>query len=246
MPKKIKKCFYEKLTFQKLIEAHYRTRKSKKYKNEIIGFELALETNIINLLNIIKNHNYHPGNYRIFTIKEPKERIIKALPYVDRVVHQWYVEEFIKPNIVPKFISTSFACIVGKGTHKAAEKVQEYMRIYKRNYNRFWILKCDIKKFFYQIDKNILFNILKKYIEDAELLNFTQKIIFDTDEQIGIPIGNYTSQYFANIYLNELDQFVKRHLHIKYYVRYMDDFILLLPNKNECIKLKKQIKKLKK
>ena len=242
MPKKIKKCFYKNLTFQKLIEAHYRARKSKKYKNEIIGFELSLETNITNLLNIIKNHRYCPGEYRVFTIKEPKERIIKALPYVDRIVHQWYIEEFIKPYIVPKFISTSYACIINRGTHKAAEKVQEYMRICKRNNERFWVLKCDIKKFFYQIDKKILFKIMKKYIADRELLNFTKSIIFDTNEQIGIPIGNYTSQYFANIYLNELDQFIKRNLHLKYYVRYMDDFIILLPNKNDCIKTKSTIK----
>lgn len=243
MPKKIKNLFYKNLTFQKLLEAHYRARKNKKFKNEIISFELSLETNIINLLTIIKYHKYRPGNYRVFTIHEPKERIIKALPYIDRIVHQWYVEEFIKPYIVPKFISTSYACIVNRGTHKAVEKVQEYMKICKRNYNDFWILKCDIKKFFYNIDKKILFEIMKKYIKDKELLYFTQTIIFDTTEQIGIPIGNYTSQYFANIYLNELDQFVKRHLHLKYYVRYMDDFVILLHDKNECIKIKEIIEK---
>ena len=116
------------------------------------------------------------------------------------------------------------------------------MRICKRNNERFWVLKCDIKKFFYQIDKKILFKIMKKYIADCELLKFTKSIIFDTSEQIGIPIGNYTSQYFANIYLNELDQFIKRNLCLKYYVRYMDDFIILLPNKNDCIKTKGTIK----
>lgn len=107
MPKKIKNCFYKNITFEKLLEAHNRAKKGKRFKNEIIGFELALETNIINLQNIIKNNNYVPGKYRVFTIYEPKERIIKALPYVDRIIHQWYVEEFIKPYIVPKFINTT-------------------------------------------------------------------------------------------------------------------------------------------
>ena len=93
---------------------------------------MNLENNISNLLNNITNGKYHLGNYYSFKIYEPKERIIKALPYVDRVVHQWYVEEFIKPYIVPKFINTSFACLQGKGTHLAALTIQKQMRISKR------------------------------------------------------------------------------------------------------------------
>lgn len=244
MPKKIKNCFYSKLTFENLLSAHKRSRKNKPYKSEVILFELNLENNLINLLNQIRNHTYHLGNYFEFTIYEPKERKIKALPYRDRIVHQWYVEEFIKPYIVPKFISTSYACLTDKGTHKAANKIQEYMRIMQRNKGDFWILKCDIEKFFYNINPNILYNILKKYISDNDLLNFSKLLIFDSRnaaDSVGIPIGNYTSQYFANIYLNELDQFIKRKLHIKYYVRYMDDFILLLDTKENCITIKKII-----
>lgn len=246
MPKKIKNCFYKNLTFEKIIAAHKRARKNKAYRDEIILFEMNLENNIINLINSIKNGTYKVGEYRVFKVYEPKERIIKALPYIDRVVHQWYVEEFIKPFIVPKFINTSFACLNNKGTHKAVEQVEKYMRIYKRNNNNFWILKCDVRKFFYTINPHILFKILQKYISDKKLLEFTKIIIFDKrepDEKNGIPIGNYTSQFFANIYLNELDQFVKRTLKIKYYVRYMDDFILLLPTKKECIEIKKKIEK---
>lgn len=104
--------------------------------------------------------------------------------------------------------------------------------------NNFWILKCDIRKFFYNINKNILFKILTKYMRDDDLINFTKKILFDDNSQIGIPIGNYTSQYFANIYLNELDQYLKRELKIKFYIRYMDDFVLMLHSKEECKKLK--------
>ena len=244
MPKKIKNLFYEKLTFENMLAAHKRARKNKAFKKEVIIFEMNLENNIINLINNIKNDKYRLGKYRTFKIYEPKERIIKALPYVDRVVHQWYVEEFIKPYIVPRFVDTSFACLTDKGTHKAVEQIEKYMRIYKRSNKNFWILKCDISKYFYSINPNILFKILQKYISDKKLLQFTKLLIFDSREtvgNVGIPIGNYTSQFFANIYLNELDYFVKRTLKVKYYVRYMDDFILLLPSKKSCIYMKAKI-----
>ena len=103
-------------------------------------------------------------------------------------------------------------------------------------------MKCDIKKYFYSIDKNTLFNIMKKYIKDYKLLNLTKVFIYDNKEEKGIPIGNYTSQFFANIYLNELDKYIKEELKVKYYVRYMDDFCLLLPNKDICRKLLNKIK----
>lgn len=243
MSKTIKNSFYKNITFEKFLSAHKRAKKHKTYKPELTAFEINLENNIINLMNQIKNNSYTVGKYYQFIIYEPKKRIIQALPYRDRIVHQWYVEEFIKPYIVPRFISTSFACLTDKGTHKAAMQVKRYMQIYLRNIGSFWILKCDIEKFFYSIDPNILFNILKKYISDKDLLVFTHKLIFSSreSETIGIPIGNYTSQYFANIYLNELDQFIKRKLKVKYYVRYMDDFILLLKTKEDCIFLKSVI-----
>ena len=246
MSKKIKNVFYRNLTFEKFVEAHQRAKKNKMYKNEVLNFDLNLECNIINLINSIKNGTYKIGKYRSFVVFEPKERIIQSLPYKDRVVHQWYVEEFIKPYILPKFINTSFACLPDKGTHKAVFGIQSMMRKYKRRYPNYYILKCDIKKFFYSIDTNILFSILKQYMQDKALINFTYKILFENrpfNNYIGIPIGNYTSQYFANIYLNELDQYIKRTLHIHEYVRYMDDFILLLENKEACIAMKNTISK---
>lgn len=180
MPKKIKNCFYQALTFERFIEAHQRARKHKAYKSEIIRFELNLENNLMNLIRNIKNNQYHTGKYHEFKIYEPKERVIKALPYLDRIVHQWYVEEFIKPNFLPKFINTTYACLEDKGTHKAIENVQRDMRIMQRNHGSFWILKCDIRKFFYSIDRDILFQILSKSIQDKALLNFTKLLIFDT------------------------------------------------------------------
>ena len=242
MSKTLRNCFYQNLTFDKMLSAHKRARKHKVYKNEVIKFEFNLENNLTNLIRNIQDKSYRLGNYFAFKVYEPKERLIQALPYRDRIVHQWYVEEFIKPYIVPKFINTSFACLTNKGTHKAVENVQKQLQIYKRNNGDFWILKCDIKKFFYSINPYLLFNIMKRYIKDKDLLFFTQILIFNgpiDPSKIGIPIGNYTSQFFANIYLNELDQYIKRVLKIKYYTRYMDDFVLLLTTKQECITTKK-------
>ena len=191
MPKKIRNVFYKNLTFQKFVEAHNRAKKNKMFKNEVLTFDLNLESNIITIIRSIKNNTYKVGQYHSFTVYEPKERIIQSLPYRDRVVHQWYVEEFIKPYIMPKFINTSFACLPNKGTHKAVDSVQKMMRKYSQNYPDYYILKCDIKKYFNSIDSIVLFDILKKYIEDKALLRFTSKILFDNrpfDTNIGIPI----------------------------------------------------------
>lgn len=244
MPKTIRNCFVKNLTFEKFLSAHYRARKHKTYKNEVINFELNLENNLINLINQLKNHTYRLGRYYTFKVYEPKEREIKALPYRDRIVHQWYVEEFIKPYILPRFINTTYACITDRGTHKAVDEVQSQMRIFKRNFGDFWILKCDIKKFFYSINPFVLYDIMKKYIKDEDLLYLTRLLIFNiplSPDQVGIPIGNYTSQFFANIYLNELDQYAKRTLKLKYYCRYMDDFIVLLKTKQDCIVVKRKL-----
>ena len=209
MPKSIKKVWDSKLTFDKLVEAHERASIGKRFDNEVLLFEMNLETNIANIIKKLENNTYHFGKYRIFTIYEPKERIIKSLPYVDRVVHQWYVEEFIKPYMMPRFITHTYACLPERGGHKAVDDLQRMMRIMKRNYGNYYILKCDISGYFYNINRNILYKILKRKIRDPKLLQFTKKIIFDDEGVKGIAIGNYTSQFFANIYLNELDHFVK-------------------------------------
>lgn len=243
MSKTIKNVFDKKLEYIYFYDAHIRAIKDKRHKSEIQFFQMDLETNLSNLVESIRNDTYHIGRYRQFVIYEPKMRIIKSLPYRDRVVHQWYIEEFIKPYIIPRFIKDTCACIDDRGTHHAALTIQKYMRRMQKKYGDYYILKCDIKKYFYSINKNILFDIMKKKISDQKLLNFTKKMIFDNDEDIGIPIGNYTSQYFANIYLNELDHYIKEELRVKYYVRYMDDFILLLEDKSEAKRMYELIKK---
>ena len=117
----------------------------------------------VNIQNRLKNKTYRLGNYFSFKVYEPKERTIQALPYQDRIVHQWYVEEFIKPYIIPRFIDTTFACLNDRGTHAAVKEVQKQMRIFKRNYGDFWVLKCDIRKYFQSIDHEVLLNLLKNF-----------------------------------------------------------------------------------
>lgn len=240
MSKTIRNVFDKKLTFDALLEAEERASKGKKKRKEIILFEMDLETNIIKILNEIKSGTYSFGNYREFVIYEPKKRLIKSLPYRDRIVHQWYIVEFIKPFYFRRFIRDTYACIDNRGTHAAVLRVQKYMKKMNQKYGDYYVLKCDIKKFFYSINIDILINILSKKIKDKKLLEFT-KLILQSKEKKGIPIGNYTSQFFANIYLNELDHYIKDVLKVKYYVRYMDDFILLLENKNIAKEIKQKI-----
>ena len=150
---------------------------------------MNLETNISNMMNKIENGAYEFGKYREFIIREPKERVIKSLPYQDRIIHQWYVEEFIKPFMLPRFIEHTYACLPNRGGHKAAIDVHKMMRIMKSNSGgSYYILKCDIAGYFYNIDKNILYEIMKKKISDQKLLSFTKKIIFDDGNMKGIPM----------------------------------------------------------
>ncbi len=221
MSKTIKNCFDEKLNFINLYDAFYRICSENRNKKYILKAEINIETIICNLEEDLRNGTYKPGEYRVFTIYEPKERVIMALPFRDRIVHQWYVEEFIKPYFLKRFIKDSYACIPTKGVHIATYNLQRYMRKMEINNGDYFILKCDIEKFFYNIDKTVLFGILEDKISDKKVLNLS-RIILDDLEGKGIPIGNYTSQFFANIYLNELDMFIKHNLRVKYYVRYMD------------------------
>ncbi len=193
MSKTIKRSFNEKLIFENMYNAHIRASKTKRNKKEVILFEIDLENNLINLIDNITNNTYKLGKYREFTIYEPKQRVIKALPYKDRIVQQWYIYSFIKPYIIPRFINNTYACIDKRGTHKAIKDLQRMMRQMIIKNKDYYVLKCDVKKYFYNIDKKILFDIMKKYISDKKVLSLTHKFIYDNELEKGIPIGNYTS-----------------------------------------------------
>jgi len=232
MPKTIKNVYDNALSFEKLLKAHKKARCGKREKKKVILFELILEQQLLILEKQLKNGTYKHGEYTKFKIYEPKEREIMASEYKDRVVQQWYVENFIEPYFVPQFISTSYAGIKGRGMHKASKDVQRAMRSAKAKWKNYYILKMDIKKYFQNIDKRILWEILKRKIKDRKLLWLTREILLSTEGMLGLPLGNYTSQMFANIYLNELDQYIKHKLKCKYYYRYMDDMVIICKNKD--------------
>lgn len=242
MPKSLNNIFYDKLKFKYMYEAYIRAAKNKHKCKEVIIYELDLAENILKALKQLYSGTYVVGKYREFKIYEPKERLILALPFSDRVIQQWYVEEFIKEIFVPKFIQDTYACIENRGVHRCVKKLNKYMYEYYKINSEFYILKCDISKFFYSIDKDILYKIIARYVKDKNFLNLTKELIYHDNNPKGIPIGNYTSQYFANIYLNELDHFVREKLRIKYYVRYMDDFVLLLESKEKCYDVLRKLK----
>lgn len=242
MAKTIRHEFDKYLTYDNLMKAHLFSRKGKNYKNEVILFNLKQEEYIMWLYGQLKNGTYEHGGYRTFYIQYPKKRKIEASRYMDRIVHRWIVDSFLNRYFVNQFINTSYACIKNRGMHKASIDVQNAMKHCKRIWQNYYILKMDVRKYFQNIDKDILMNILKRKVKEEKLLNLLEKIVYSNSGKKGIPIGNYTSQIFANIYLNELDQYVKHKLKVKYYFRYMDDALLFVKTKQEAINLLEEIR----
>ncbi len=220
-----------------MLKASKKARRCKRYKASTAIFEYDLERNIIKIIEVLKNKTYEPGAYYDFYIHDHKKRLISAAPYFDRVIHHALIN-VIEPIIEKSFIYDSYACIKGKGTHKAVQRYNEFKRL------NVYVLKCDIKKYFESIDHEILLNIIGKKIKCKNTLWLIKKIIdsrksdinneyFDGDDLLepysrrkGIPIGNLTSQFFANLYLNDFDHFIKEELKESFYIRYCDDFVL--------------------
>lgn len=233
MPKTVRNQFDKYLTYANLTKAHKLSKCGKSSRENIIKFELKREEYLLWLYNSLKNQTYRHGRYKTFYVSEPKLRKIEASRYMDRIVHRWYVDSFLLPNFVPQFIPTSYACIREKGMHLSALDVQKAMRNAKKEWGEYYILKMDVAKYFQNIDKEILLKLVAKKIKDKKIMWLTKEIVYSTQQPVGIPIGNYSSQIFANIYLNEIDQYIKNNLKIKYYFRYMDDSIILYKDKKE-------------
>jgi len=213
----------------------------------VAHFEYNLEAELISLRDELREETYHPGGYCSFMVHEPKRRKISAAPFRDRVVHHALVN-VIGPPLERKFIFDSYANQMGKGTHRALDRCTHFMRRYK------YVLPCDVKQFFPSIDHAILHNILARTIGDEKVMRLIDRILasgdgilteeyemvyfpgdtlFSANRPRGLPIGNLTSQFWANVYLNELDQFLKRRLKVHAYLRYVDDFLLFSNNKTE-------------
>lgn len=254
---------YEKIyDFENLYQAYREARKSKRFRDDVLQFSSNLEENLIQIQNELIYREYKVGRYREFFIYDPKKRLIMALPFKDRVV-QWAIYRQINPILDKQFIYDSYGCRVGKGTHKAADRLQYWMRQVARKPVKYYYLKLDITKYFYRINHQILMEILQKKIDDPDLLWLLSTIIncentkfglpldADPDEcapedrlaDVGMPIGNLTSQMFANLYLNELDQYAKHQLRLHYYIRYMDDIIILHHDKKYLHAVKDDIER---
>jgi retron-type reverse transcriptase len=226
------------VSFGNLVEAARRARKGKRGKHSVLAFDWELESNLIELRDELVAHRYEPGPYRTFLVREAKERLISAAPYRDRVVHHALCA-VIEPHFERAFIHDSYACRVGKGQHRAVERLQSFCRRWP------FVLKCDIRRFFPSIDHEVLKGLIARKIKDRAVLDLCDKIIAGSNPQggaatyfpgddlfaphlrrRGLPIGNLTSQFLANVYLDPLDHFVKETLRAKGYVRYCDDFVL--------------------
>ena len=243
MARTIRNQFDKYLTYDNLMKAHKLSRKGKTLRREVVLFDLKQEEYIQWIYEQLKTEKYQHGGYRTFIITIPKERKVQASRYIDRIVHRWVVDNFLKPYFETQFINTTYACIKNRGMHRATLDVQKAMRHCKNKWQDYYILKMDVAKYFQNIDKDILFKIIKRKIKDKKLLNLMWKIIYSEESPKGMPIGNYTSQTLANIYLNEVDQYAKNELKCKYYFRYMDDTIILLKTKQEAIIVLEKIRK---
>jgi len=222
--------FENLISIENLLLAWQEFVKGKRNKKDVQIFQFNLMDNILQLHYDLNNKTYKHGGYEQFKINDPKPRLIHKASVTDRLLHH-AVYRILYPFYDKTFISDSYSCRNNKGTHKAINRFRKYARIVSKNSTKqCWVLKCDIKKFFASIDQNILINILKQKIKNKDIINLLENIIFSFKSN-GLPLGNLTSQLFANVYLNELDQFVKHKLKIKYYIRYADDFVNFFENK---------------
>ncbi len=244
--------FVNDFTILDLYKAYWDCRKKKRSTLSSIEFEFYLESNMLKLYEDLKSEDYQIGESICFVVLEPKPREIWAASFRDRIVHH-LVYNAIKDRFYAHFIKETFSCIPKRGTLRAAIKASRFAQGVSENYTKKgYYLKADIKNFFVSIDKQILYNLTVERVPEKWLQRLIYKIIFNdprlqaviqspkwkfkllpsykslwnTPAEKGLPIGNLTSQFFSNVYLNKLDQFVKHKLKCKYYCRYVDDFII--------------------
>lgn len=235
---------YEQIcSFENLLAAAYQARRRKRFRTDVALFHHQLESELLELRAELCAGTYVPGDYRAFMIRDPKPRLISAAPYRDRVVHH-AVCRVIEPLFDRTFIHDSYANRLGKGTHEALHRCTYFARRHA------YVLKCDIEKYFPSIDHQALLTVLARKIKCRETLGLLERIIANSNAQEavvryfpgddlftsyerrrGIPIGNLTSQFFANVYLNGFDHFVQQELRCNAYVRFADDFLLFSDDK---------------
>ena len=231
---KVYRNLFEKIvSTENLLEAWDDFKRGKRRKADVQLFERHLGDNLFKLHRELIHKRYRHGEYVDFYVHDPKLRHIHKAAVRDRVVHH-AVFRLLNPVFESTFVADSYSCRKYKGTHKGVERLGIYARKVFQTKGKCFALKCDIKQFFPTIDHQILLEIIGRRIKDRDLMDLMKIIVesfaSDADQKTGIkgaPIGNLTSQLFANIYMNEFDQFVKHELKAQYYLRYTDDFVIL-------------------
>ena len=226
-------------TYDKLYQSYKECRKGKRFRAATIKYHTNLNTNLTKLLKRLRNGTYHIQGLYSFVIYEPKKRYITANHFEDKIVQRLLCDHVLKPLIQDRLIYDNYASQPFKGTHLATKRLEKFMYSFNKEQNftnNGYVLVCDIKKFFYFIDRTIMFqmvdklpmdNRLKRLIEDEMYRYGSIPNEYTDDPNLGLCIGFQTSQWLAVYYLNGLDHFIKEKLGIKYYGRYMDDFYLI-------------------
>ncbi|MFA6405009.1 MAG: reverse transcriptase domain-containing protein [Candidatus Paceibacterota bacterium] len=225
--------FLDVISVENLLWAWRHFSRGKRSKKDVVEFELRLEENLFKLHEDLESGSWQPDPYRISFIQDPKPRKIHEPSVRDRVLYQAI---YSKLNIIfdESFIHDSYASRKWKGTHKGIKRFEIFARKITANYTKVaYVLKCDIRKFFDNIDHNLLLSLVRKRVSDEKFMGLMTQIIesFSTKSGIGVPLGNVTSQICSNIFLNELDQYAKHCLKARYYIRYCDDFVILHESK---------------
>lgn len=238
-------------SWENLLNAYHEAASEKWYRSDVLAFSARLEENLIEIQNSLIWHTYKVGRYREFYVSEPKRRLIMALSFPDRVV-QWAVYLQVNKELDNGMIYHSYGCRVGKGTTRAADRLQYWATLVDRKPGPSWhYLKLDISKYFYRVDHKVLLGILRRKYPNEDGFLWLMETIINCDHtpfglppgktadevppserlfEVGMPIGNLTSQLLANVCLNELDQYIKHELKAHFYERYMDDMALLHPD----------------
>ncbi|KKU54892.1 MAG: Retron-type reverse transcriptase [Parcubacteria group bacterium GW2011_GWA1_47_11] len=224
------------ISVENLLAAWREFLKGKRRKRDVREFQYQLADNILSLHRDLVSQTYRHGGYYAFNISDPKPRNIHKALVRDRLLHHALYRK-LYPFFDKTFISNSYSCRKYKGTHRAVRAFKRYIARAGRNDTKtVWVLKCDIKKFFASVDQRVLFEILQKRIQDANILRLAGLVVESFSSTVpgkGLPLGNLTSQLLVNVYMNEFDQFMKHKLKAKYYIRYADDFVVLSGNKKE-------------
>jgi retron-type reverse transcriptase len=242
----VRDLYRELCSYKNLKLAYKKARKRKTQRDYVIDFERNLKENLLQLRSDLLFLSYKPRSLVTFILRDPKTRKISKSDFRDRIVHHALCN-IIEPYFEKSFIHDSYANRIGKGTLNAIKRFDAFKRkVSKNNTSLCFLLKADIKQYFENVSHDILKTIIKKKISDKRVLWLINIILSNHVTKIkgkGMPLGNLTSQFFANIYLNELDQFVKHKLKAKYYIRYVDDFVILHNDKFILEQYKKEINK---